>query len=121
MQQDKALVLGDQAQVDSARLQLSFTHVISPINGRVGLRQVDLGNGRSIYLACRGTGSPTVVLVFAARSFTPNETPDVRNAASSCGVRAIAAYSAGACPELRSKTIGRVTETSENDGVAGSD
>ena len=44
VQQDKALVLGDQAQVDSARLQLSFTHVISPINGRVGLRQVDLGN-----------------------------------------------------------------------------
>lgn len=25
--------------------------------------QVDLGNGRSIYLECRGTGSPTVVLV----------------------------------------------------------
>ena len=42
--QDKALVLADQAQVDNARLQLSFTHVISPINGRVGLRQVDLGN-----------------------------------------------------------------------------
>jgi multidrug efflux system membrane fusion protein len=44
VQQDKALVLADQAQVDSARLQLSFTHVVSPINGRVGLRQVDLGN-----------------------------------------------------------------------------
>jgi membrane fusion protein, multidrug efflux system len=44
VQQDKALVLGDQAQVDNARLQLSFTHVTSPINGRVGLRQVDLGN-----------------------------------------------------------------------------
>ncbi len=44
VQQDKALVLADQAQVDSARLQLSFTRVTSPINGRVGLRQVDLGN-----------------------------------------------------------------------------
>jgi len=44
VQQDKAIVLADQAQVDSARLQLSFTHVTSPINGRVGLRQVDLGN-----------------------------------------------------------------------------
>jgi multidrug efflux system membrane fusion protein len=44
VQQDTALVLADQAQVDSARLQLSFTHVVSPINGRVGLRQVDLGN-----------------------------------------------------------------------------
>jgi multidrug efflux system membrane fusion protein len=37
-------VLADQAQVDNARLNLSFTHVTSPINGRVGLRQVDLGN-----------------------------------------------------------------------------
>jgi membrane fusion protein, multidrug efflux system len=44
VQQDKALVLADQAQVDNAKLQLSFTRVISPINGRVGLRQVDLGN-----------------------------------------------------------------------------
>jgi len=44
VQQDKALVQADQAQVDNARLQLSFTHVTAPINGRVGLRQVDLGN-----------------------------------------------------------------------------
>lgn len=44
VQQDKALVQADQAQVDSARLQLSFTRVTAPINGRVGLRQVDLGN-----------------------------------------------------------------------------
>jgi multidrug efflux system membrane fusion protein len=44
VQQDKALVLADQAQVDNAKLNLSFTHVISPINGRVGLRQVDQGN-----------------------------------------------------------------------------
>ena len=44
VQQDKALVLADQAQVDNAKLQLSFTQVTSPINGRVGLRQVDLGN-----------------------------------------------------------------------------
>jgi multidrug efflux system membrane fusion protein len=34
----------DQAAVDSARLQLSYTHVSAPIAGRVGLKQVDLGN-----------------------------------------------------------------------------
>jgi membrane fusion protein, multidrug efflux system len=44
VQQDKALVAADQAQVDSARLQLSFTQVTAPISGRVGLRQVDQGN-----------------------------------------------------------------------------
>jgi multidrug efflux system membrane fusion protein len=44
VQQDKALVAADQAQVDSARLQLSFTQVTAPVGGRVGLRQIDQGN-----------------------------------------------------------------------------
>ena len=37
-------VKADQAAVDSARLQLSYTRVTAPIAGRVGLKQVDLGN-----------------------------------------------------------------------------
>ena len=34
----------DQAQVDNAKLQLSYTHIEAPIPGRVGLTQVDAGN-----------------------------------------------------------------------------
>ncbi|MEI2415247.1 MdtA/MuxA family multidrug efflux RND transporter periplasmic adaptor subunit [Orrella sp. JC864] len=34
----------DQAQVDDARLQLSYTRITAPISGRIGLRQVDAGN-----------------------------------------------------------------------------
>nr|WP_233151813.1 MdtA/MuxA family multidrug efflux RND transporter periplasmic adaptor subunit [Pelomonas sp. KK5] len=34
----------DQAAVDSARLQVSYARVTAPIAGRVGLKQVDLGN-----------------------------------------------------------------------------
>jgi multidrug efflux system membrane fusion protein len=34
----------DQAAVDSAQLQLGYTRVLAPISGRVGLRQVDVGN-----------------------------------------------------------------------------
>jgi len=37
-------VKADQGNVDSARLQLSYTRVTAPIAGRVGLKQVDLGN-----------------------------------------------------------------------------
>ncbi|MBL9193346.1 MAG: MdtA/MuxA family multidrug efflux RND transporter periplasmic adaptor subunit [Opitutaceae bacterium] len=33
-----------QAQVDTARLQLSYTRIEAPIAGRLGLRQVDAGN-----------------------------------------------------------------------------
>jgi len=37
-------VAADRAQVDSAKLQLSYTRVTSPVSGRVGLRMVDAGN-----------------------------------------------------------------------------
>jgi multidrug efflux system membrane fusion protein len=42
--QMEALVASDQALIDSARTQLSFTTIRSPIDGRVGLRLVDQGN-----------------------------------------------------------------------------
>ena len=42
--QDKGLVQTDQASVDSAKLNLTYCHIIAPVSGRVGLRQVDPGN-----------------------------------------------------------------------------
>jgi len=40
----EALVKADEAAVASAKIQLEFTNIISPIDGRVGLRLVDQGN-----------------------------------------------------------------------------
>jgi len=37
-------VATDTAQVATAKLNLQYTHIVSPIDGRAGLRQVDLGN-----------------------------------------------------------------------------
>jgi multidrug efflux system membrane fusion protein len=34
----------DQAAIDSAKLNLVYCHIIAPITGRIGLRQVDPGN-----------------------------------------------------------------------------
>jgi multidrug efflux system membrane fusion protein len=42
--QDEATVAFDQATVDSAKLNLSYCHITSPVAGLVGLRQVDIGN-----------------------------------------------------------------------------
>ncbi len=42
--QYEAQVQADQAAIDAARTQLSFTTIRSPIDGRVGLRLVDQGN-----------------------------------------------------------------------------
>jgi multidrug efflux system membrane fusion protein len=37
-------VQADQGVVDNARLQLGFTRITAPVSGRIGLRQVDVGN-----------------------------------------------------------------------------
>jgi multidrug efflux system membrane fusion protein len=34
----------DQAQIDNAKLQITYCHITAPFNGRIGLRQVDRGN-----------------------------------------------------------------------------
>ncbi len=40
----EAQVAGDQAQIDQARTQVSYTTITAPVDGRVGIRQVDEGN-----------------------------------------------------------------------------
>lgn len=37
-------IASDKAAIDSAKLNLTYCRIVSPINGRVGLRQVDPGN-----------------------------------------------------------------------------
>ena len=37
-------VRSDQANVDNVKLNLTYTHITAPVSGRVGLRQVDVGN-----------------------------------------------------------------------------
>jgi len=44
VRQYEATVKMDHAAIDSARLQLSYSRITAPIGGRLGLRQVDLGN-----------------------------------------------------------------------------
>jgi len=40
----KATIDGDQAAIENAQTQLSYTTITAPIDGRVGFRQVDAGN-----------------------------------------------------------------------------
>ena len=42
--QTKATIGVDQAQIDTAKLNLAYTRIVSPIAGRIGLRLVDAGN-----------------------------------------------------------------------------
>src|SRR5208283_4824994 len=42
--QDEGTVKNDEGQLANARVNLTYTHITSPIEGRVGLRLVDPGN-----------------------------------------------------------------------------
>ena len=44
VQQYVGTVQSDQAQVDTQKLNLTYCRIVSPVDGRVGLRQVDPGN-----------------------------------------------------------------------------
>ncbi|HYM29408.1 MAG TPA: efflux RND transporter periplasmic adaptor subunit, partial [Steroidobacteraceae bacterium] len=42
--QDEGAVKTDQGQIDAAKLNITYCHIVSPITGRVGLQQVNVGN-----------------------------------------------------------------------------
>jgi multidrug efflux system membrane fusion protein len=44
VQQYKGAVKTDQGQISNAKLQLTYSRVIAPVSGRIGLRLVDQGN-----------------------------------------------------------------------------
>ena len=52
-----AQIKGDEAAIDSARTQLDYTTIRSPIDGRTGIRQVDPGN------IVHGANSTNIVVV----------------------------------------------------------
>lgn len=56
VRQQEALVAGDQAALDNARVQLGFTRIKAPIDGLAGIRQIDVGN------LVQANGSAIVVL-----------------------------------------------------------
>jgi multidrug efflux system membrane fusion protein len=37
-------VRADQAQIDTVKLNLAYTRITAPVSGRIGLRQIDVGN-----------------------------------------------------------------------------
>ncbi len=42
--QYEGAVQTDQGQIDAAKLNLEYCHITAPVSGRIGLRQVDVGN-----------------------------------------------------------------------------
>ncbi len=57
VRQAQATLKTDEGQVSAARVNLSYTRITSPIDGRVGLRKVDVGN----YVAAGDAASIVVI------------------------------------------------------------
>ncbi|NHB91374.1 MdtA/MuxA family multidrug efflux RND transporter periplasmic adaptor subunit [Photorhabdus cinerea] len=57
VRQHEASLKVDQAIIDNAKLQLTYSRITAPISGRVGLKQIDVGNFIS-----SGNNSPIVVI-----------------------------------------------------------
>lgn len=41
---DEGIVVADQASVETARINLGYTNIVSPVDGRAGIHLVDIGN-----------------------------------------------------------------------------
>lgn len=44
VQSQEGTVQSDQAQIEAAKVNIAYCHIVAPVDGRVGLRQVDVGN-----------------------------------------------------------------------------
>jgi membrane fusion protein, multidrug efflux system len=103
--QYEAQVAGDQAAIDSARTQLSFTTIRSPIDGRVGLRLVDQGN------LVRGSDATGIVTVAQLRpialvfTLPQQELPRVLEALDRGPVPVEALAQSGAAPVARGELL----------------
>ncbi len=72
VQQDAAALKSDQANIDSAQLDISYCHITSPVAGRIGLRLVTIGNyvtsGSSTGIAVVTTVAPMSAIFSVAQT-----------------------------------------------------
>jgi multidrug efflux system membrane fusion protein len=70
--QDTAATKSDQANIDSAKLNIAYCHITAPVTGKVGLRLVDPGNyvtpASSTGIAVITTMAPTTVIFSVAQA-----------------------------------------------------
>lgn len=105
VRQEEAAAKTDQANIDSAKLNLVYCHITSPISGRVGLRLVDIGNyvtsGSSTGLAVITSISPTTVIF----SVSQTDLAPVLTRLGQGATLAAAAYSSDDTTKLEDGTL----------------
>jgi membrane fusion protein, multidrug efflux system len=100
----EAQIKGDQAIIDNARTQLAYTTIVSPIEGKTGIRRVDAGNN------VHATDTNGIVVVTQMQPITliftlPEEALPVIGAALSAGQVPVSALSRDGSTELDRGTL----------------
>jgi len=95
----QAQIKADQANIDSARTQLEYSRITSPIDGRTGIRKVDVGNN------VRASDTTGIVVVTQVQPITviftlPEEALPEVNKAMAAGAVPVAAVSRDGATEL---------------------
>jgi membrane fusion protein, multidrug efflux system len=105
--QIEAQIKGDQANIDNARTQLSYTTIVSPIQGKTGIRRVDPGNN------VHATDTNGIVVVTQVQPISciftlPEEALPTLNVALQQGTVGVTALSRDGKTELDRGTIALV-------------
>jgi multidrug efflux system membrane fusion protein len=100
----EAQIKGDQANIDNARTQLQYTTITSPIQGRTGIRRVDVGNN------VRATDTTGIVVVTQLQPISliftlPEDALSVIGSAMSNGTVTVEAMSRDGSKELDRGTV----------------
>jgi len=100
----EAQIKGDQASIDNARTQLQYTTITSPIQGRTGIRRVDVGNN------VRATDTTGIVVVTQLQPISliftlPEDALSVIGSALSAGTVTVEAMSRDGSKELDRGTV----------------
>jgi multidrug efflux system membrane fusion protein len=108
VQQDIGTVKLDQAQVDQQKLNILYCHIVSPVNGRVGLRLVDPGN---YVQASNSTGIAVVTElqpISVIFTIPEDDLPDVMPQYYAATPLAVSAYDRANLHQLASGTVSAV-------------
>ncbi len=100
----EAQIKGDQASIDNAQTQLQYTSITSPIQGRTGIRRVDVGNN------VRATDTNGIVVVTQLEPISliftlPEDALGAVGSALSAGAVPVAALARDGSNELDRGTV----------------
>jgi membrane fusion protein, multidrug efflux system len=113
----EAQIKGDQASIDNARTQLQYTTITSPIQGRTGIRRVDVGNN------IHATDTAGIVVVTQMQPISliftlPEDALETMGGALSAGQVTVAAMSRDGNTELDRGTVALVdNQIDQNTGT----